>query len=749
MLAPQLSSFPPATDSFLPLLALCAAAIVVLRRADLLLFLLGAALFLVHAAGVIDGRLDPHFAGDSLLVDVRIADFPRQSAASASFIATSADPRVPERIRLSWFEPPVTPRFGDVWRLELRLRRPRGTMNPGTPDFEAWLFRQRIGATGYVVNGPHNRLLESGRLDAVERLRSAFVTRLARDFSDDPGAAVLAAITVGARHRIPPDAWERYALTGTSHLVAISGLHVGLAAAAAYGVAQLLFGFAPRAGNAHRSALLAALGVAVAYGALSGFAVPALRATLMLALATAGLVAARPSPPLRIVATAALAIMLSDPLATMSPGFRLSFAAVVVLIVLAGRAVPRPGRRFSLLAGARSLFLAQALLLAGLAPLTAMTFGRISFAAPLVNFLAVPVFSFVTVPFALGGFALGGKAAFVGDVFLDVALASIRLVEALIGVAASLPGSATPVAEPGGAAFLLLLMPILWVALPPGWPGRAAAWLGFVALVSVRPAATPCGCVDIRTLDVGQGLATVVTTANRVLLYDTGPAYRTGGSAAERVVRPYLERQRITRIDRLVLSHADLDHAGGAGVLAARLDVRGVSAGEPDTLAHTAVGACRRGDQWHWDGVHFTFLHPSSGDDYEGNNASCVLEVKTGEYRALLTGDIEAAAERALLSSLDTSRYALVAVPHHGSRTSSTPAFVRRVAPELAVVSAGYDNQWGLPKGDVVARWREYGARVLSTAASGSIGVRLCSEHGIVSVEEHRRTARRLWHDSG
>jgi competence protein ComEC len=749
MLAPQLSSFPAAPDSLVAAIALFAIAIAVLRRVDLLLFLLGAGLFLAHAAVVIDGRLDARFAGDSLLADVRIADFPRPSTNSVSLVATSSDPRLPERIRLSWFEAPVTPRLGDVWRLELRLRRPRGSMNPGTMDYEAWLFRQRVGATGYVVNGPHNRLLQSGRLGPVERIRAAFVARLTRDFGDDPGVAVLAAVTVGARHRITPDAWERYALTGTTHLVAISGLHVGLAAAAAYGIAQLLFGCAAQTFNAHRAALLASLGVAAAYGAVAGFAVPALRATLMLAIGTAALVAARPSPPLRIVALAALVIMLADPLATMAPGFRLSFSAVLILIALAARMVPRAAGRLALLSGARNLLLAQTLLLAGLAPLTALTFGRVSFAAPLINFLAVPVFTFVTVPFALAGLTLGGAAAALGDLAIAVALASIGWIEALVGVAASRPGAATFVAEPAGFALLLVLLPVVWVLLPPGWPGRAAAWLGFIALVALRPAPPPAGCVDIRALDVGQGLAMVVRTASHVLLYDTGPAYRTGGSAAERVVVPYLERRRITRIDRLVLSHADLDHAGGADVLATELEVDDVLAGEPGVVDRDAIRACRRGERWKWDGVRFSVLHPQRAGEFDGNDASCVLAVAVGEYRALLTGDIEAAAERALLRSMPVLRYSVVAIPHHGSRTSSTAPFVRVVAPRVAVVSAGYGNQWGLPRGDVVARWREHGARVLSTAVSGSIRVRLCEDRGIVSVDEYRERARRLWHESG
>lgn len=748
MLAPQLSSFEPAPYSFLAAILLFAMAVAVLRRLDLLLFMLGAGLFFVHAATVIDGRLDPRYAGDSLLVDVRIDDFPRQSGNAASFIATSPDPRLPERVQLSWFEPPVTPQLGDVWRLELRLRRPRGSMNPGTPDYEAWLFRQRVGATGYVVNGPHTRLLATGRLDAIERIRTAFVTRLGRDFADDPDAAVLAAVTVGARHWITPDAWERYALTGTTHLVAISGLHVGLAAAAAYGLAQLLFGCGPQSINAHRAALIAALGVAAAYGAVSGFAVPALRATLMLALATAALVAARPLPPLRVVATVALAIMLMDPLATMAPGFRLSFAAVLILVTLARRTVSKPMHVFSPLAGARNLLLAQALLLAGLAPLTALTFGRISFAAPLINFLAVPVFTFVTVPFALAGLALGGATAPLGDAALVVALASIGLIETLIDAAASRPGVATFVAEPAGAALLFVLLPVIWVVLPPGWPGRTAAWLGFLALVAWRPPSPPAGCVDIHTLDVGQGLATVVQTASHVLLYDTGPAYRTGGSAAERVIVPYLERQRLARLDWLVLSHADLDHAGGADVLAAEFDIGDMIAGEPVVSVPGTVRRCRRGDQWTLDGIRFVVLHPSHGDDFKGNDASCVLAVAAGEHRALLTGDIEAAAEHALLRSMRLSRYDLVAVPHHGSRTSSTASFVRAVAPRLAVVSAGYDNQWGLPKGDIVARWQEHGARVLSTSVSGSIRVRMCRHQGIVAVEKYRSVARRLWHES-
>ena len=713
-------------------------------------FIAGFALFALHAQHVIERRLPPQFEGDSMLTVVEVADFPRRRGGTVSFAARPVDdPRIPPGIRISWYDAPERPQIGDVWQLEVRLRRPRGTSNPGLFDYEAWLFRERIGATGYVVNGSRNQRLKHGAGGPLSRLRQHIVERLDAVIRNPDTAAVAAAISVGARHGITAEQWLRYAQSGTSHLMAISGLHVGLAATSAWflvvaALAVLRFG-----GNHLRVAWIASLVVAGGYACLSGFAVPARRATLMLLLLVIAFLWSREPRPVAILAAACFLVTLLDPLATLAPGFQLSFAAVLLLLWFARRSNPGPqSSRLGRLANAVvQLATVQVFLLFGLLPLTVTNFGRVSFVAPVVNFMAVPMFSVVTVPFALGGLLLDGPLAGAGDAALRIAAKSIELLQWLIDRALSIPGGSITTARIGAVAGVCLVSILAWVALPRGWPGRHVALLATFALASDRVEGPPAACVDVRMLDVGQGLAVVIRTRHRTMLYDTGAAYPGGGDMASRVVLPYLSTQGITRLDRLVLSHSDIDHSGGAARILEALDVSTILAGEPDTLSDGRAAGCRRGQAWRWDGVEFRVLHPPGNGHFAGNDSSCVILVEAGDARLLLTGDIESGVERALAARGVPGPIHVVTVPHHGSQTSSSTAFVRFVAADTALVSAGYRNRWGLPRRDVVQRWQDAGSAVLVTSRDGAIGARLCDRAGIVQLSGNRQQSRRLWHE--
>jgi competence protein ComEC len=250
----------------------------------------------------------------------------------------------------------------------------------------------------------------------------------------------------------------------------------------------------------------------------------------------------------------------------------------------------------------------------------------------------------------------------------------------------------------------------------------------------------------LTVLDVGQGQAVVGRTRAHAFVYDTGPAYRSGGTAAERIVLPYLAHAGILRIDRLTVSHSDLDHAGGLRTLTDSLRVRYVESGDRISLSGRVVGRCTAGQGWTWDGVRFTFLHPPGGSGLERNEASCVLLIEAGSRRALLAGDIESGVETRLVQARVLPRVDVTTVPHHGSRTSSTVPYVRSLAPRHAIVSAGWHNQWALPKPDVVERWRNVGADVLNTADFGAIEIELCAHEERATVTTWRDAARRPWH---
>jgi competence protein ComEC len=704
---------------------------------------LGWTLFMLSGSGIIEQRIDSRFAGDSMLVKVRVVEFPKRSGSSVTLtLAPIDDARVPGRVRVSWFEPLVVPRIGEAWELELRLRRPRGSLNPGGFDVETWLFREKYHASGYVVPSKRNRLLWAGDGTALDRFRARFVTRARAASGSTETAAVLAAIGVGTRHLLSRSQWDRFAATGTSHLMAISGLHVGLAAMAGF---VLVFGIAaalPVRGNHYLAAIFLGVFVAATYATVSGFGVPSRRAIIMLLAAASSTAWRRQVDSAVVVALAAGIVFITDPVATLKPGYHLSFAAVALLLWLAKRRHTRPR---GIPGWATRLAVMQVFLWFGLLPLTALIFGRFAVLATPVNLVAVPVFSFVTVPVTIAAGATGELHEATTLALLEIAGHSVALVDSIIGFAATVPYTDGTIAGIEGIAWLFVAMPLALVVLPPAWPLRHVAILGVLALMAWKPPPPPATCFETWVLDVGQGLAVVMATSQDVSVYDTGMAWRGGGSAAEQMIVPFLANRGVDRIANLVVSHADIDHSGGAGVLLDSTLVSQVFAGEP--LPGVDSLSCMRGEGW-WSGaIRFEFLYPLPRPGATGNNASCVLRVSAGRHSLLLTGDIEQSAESALLALQPKLQADAVIVPHHGSRTSSSSPFVDAAAPAIAVVSAGYANRWGFPSPQVVSRWQATGATTLSTASNGAVFLRICATGGIVELATERQQRRRFWHD--
>ena len=714
--------------------------------------LLGATLFVGAGTRMTDKHLDAMFAGDSLLTEVRVVDFPRRSGAAVLMqVAPLDDRRLPPLVRVAWYDAPAQPSIGDVWELEVRLKRPRGDSNPGLFDFEAWLFRQRINATGYVVNGTRNRLLATRRAARVDLLRLDFVIAALDAARTAESGAVTAAVGVGVRQAITREQWQRYARTGTSHLMAISGLHIGLAATAAGLLSSLVLGVM-RVGTGHYvTAIAIAAIVACAYAVISGLAVPAQRAALMLLIAGITVIRRRQIDAFRILALAAAGIFVTQPVATMAPGYHLSFAAVALLLWLALRKAQQPlaaGAAVRIVNGARQLVVMQVFLLFGLMPLTALFFQRIAFLAVPANLVAVPLFSIVTVPCTLAGLALLKVWAPAAEVLLGLAAYSIDILEKLITQLLRLPVTAGRIAKIEGVTWLVLFLPALWALLPRGWPGRRVALLAVPLLLMQAPARPAANCVDAHILDVGQGLAIVLQTASTTVAYDTGASFRSGGSMAERVVVPFLQSRGIEHIDQLIVSHADNDHSGGVSLIDVEVRVGQMLLGEPLRAPAPLGEPCRAGYSWQADGVRFRLLHPPATARPSGNNASCVLLVSTGRHQLLLTGDIEVAAERDLLRRRALRAVDVVVVPHHGSLTSSSAAFVQQLKPRVAIVSAGFANRWGLPKEIVIERWVSAGSTVLNTAEAGAVSLSLCADGGIRKLRSDRDERRRFWHAS-
>ena len=715
-------------------------------------FLLGACLAGFAAQGLIGDRLPPALEGETLTVVGRVLDFTDARADPVRFLLeTRDDAGLPSRLRLSWYDAPVVPRIGETWELRVRLRVPRGFSNPLRFDYEHWLFRQGIGATGYVINGPGNARRHERAVHHMSALRQRLVDRMQDVLGRNPATSVLLAITVGATHEISRAEWDRYAVTGTSHLMAISGMNIAMAAGGAYLLAWLLVAPCCRRANVRDAAAVAAVAAAIVYSEISGFAIPVRRAMLMaLLLLGAGLLR-RQLRPGRLLALTCAAIVVTDPLALQAPGFKLSFAAVAILLWSARQygfvgTGANPGAARRLATAGWNLAALQFTLLLGLFPLTALLFGRAAWLAPVVNLLVLPLFNLVTVPAALLGLMLDGPASVLGDGLLAIAWHSVRLLLWVVEAVAGWPRAHTYIAALDGAMLLVACLPALWTILPPGFPGRRLAWIAAAAVVLYCPAPPPPRCLDLAALDVGQGMSLVLRTHRRTLVYDTGPAFRSGGDTGDLVVVPYLRALGVRRVDLLTISHADNDHSGGVQSLLQAMRVDEIFTSEPLAIEKTQQ-RCRQGQAWLWDGVRFAFAHPDdayrAGSD---NDGSCVLQVAVGAHELLLTGDIEAPAERHLVHRGVLSPVDLATMPHHGSRTSSTAAFVQTLEASVALVSAGYDNRWGFPKPDVVARWQSSGAQVLNTATSGAIEYRVCPDTGLVLRNENRKDNREYWH---
>jgi len=629
--------------------------------------------------------------------------------------------RVPARISLGWYAAPGGARVpllqpGQRWQFTVRLRRPHASANPHAPDLERWYLERGIRALGYVRPG-RALLLDSAVARpgyALERLRSAARARIRDTLPGVPAGAVLAALSIGDQQAITRAQWEVFTATGVNHLMSISGLHITMLAAIAFALTRRAWARLPTLAlrvPAQRAAALAGLAVGTGYALLAGFAVPAQRTVLMMAVVALALWSGRPVRGREVLAAAAIVVVACDPWAVVSPGFWLSFAAVALILFVTG------GR----LAAGNWLVQwgrVQWAVTLGLAPLLLALFQQLSLISPLANALAVPLVSLAVVPLCLAGLLVPG------DLLLGAAAQTMHWTWELLAMLAQVPLATWSRAAPPPWSLACAAAGVAWLLGPAGLPARWLGALGCVPLALLLPPRPAPGEAWLDVLDVGQGQAILVRTRHHALLYDTGPAYRGDRDAGARIVVPHLRAVGVRRLDALVISHDDNDHSGGAASVRAAVPVARVLA--------SAAGAgerCTRGQHWTWDGVEFALLHPDAAD-YNSmrrdNDLSCVLRVRGARYAALLSGDIEAAAEDALVHREPRSlRADVLLAPHHGSATSSSPRFLSQVQPRIAIFTVGYRNRFGHPAPVVEKRYAREGVRGLRSDRDGAVEIRL------------------------
>jgi competence protein ComEC len=671
---------------------------------------------------------------------------------------------VPARVSLGWFigfhdDAALTPQqqslaAGQRWRFAVRLRRPHGHLNPHGFDHELHLFEQGVRATGTVRDTPA-RLLAPAAGHPVERLRQRVRDAIEAHVDDRRAAGVLAALSIGDQGAIDREDWELFRHTGVAHLVSISGLHITmfawgaslLIAAAWRRVAPLSTWVpAPQAGR------WGGLAAAAAYALCSGWGVPAQRTVWMLAVATWLHGGGRHWPWPLVLLAAAVVVTALDPWALLQPGFWLSFAAVGLLMASSPAheaALPAAdgdrwtARRAAASRSLRAALRSQIIATLGLTPLTLVFFQQVSMVGFIANLLAIPVVTLLVTPLALLG-------ALFAPLWWLAALVVRGLCTALGGLA-DVPGAvwSVPAAPPwaqaaGLAGAVLLILPLPWrlrlLALPLALP--------LLMPVVARPEA---GRFDVLAVDVGQGTAVLVRTRGHVLLYDTGPQYSRDSDAGQRVLLPLLRARGDWPLDLLMLSHRDADHVGGARALlgagAAATLSGSLEDGHPLRALASSSGRCEAGQAWQWDGVRFEVLHPPAsayGGGWKSNGMSCVLRVWGPQGSMLLAGDIERAQEAALVvANPGALRSDVLIVPHHGSKTSSTAAFLDAVQPSVAIVQSGYRNRFGHPAQEIVDRYVARGIVVRDSPGCGAWqwpgdrqGQGVCQ----------RDVARRYWH---
>lgn len=684
-------------------------------------------------------------------------------------------PTVPTRLALSWYsafradEMQAVGRVqpGERWQLTVRLRRPHGNANPHVFDYEVWLLEQGLRATGYVR--PDQRAaLKNQRLDdfvpgfrnVVERSRAWLRDRIHDALPDKEYAGVIVALVIGDQRAVSQSDWKVFNRTGVGHLISISGLHITMVSGmfAALVLALWRRSFFTRANlplvlPAQKAAALAGAGMALVYVLLAGFGVPAQRTLYMLTVVALAVWFGRITNVSHVLCAALAVVIVLDPWAVLWPGFWLSFGAVaIILYASAGRTrlmVEDGTAVHKWKSGLRSATRTQYVVTIGLIPLTMLLFGQFSVIGPVANAIAIPLISFLVTPLSLAGSVL--PEPLIGWV-LGSAHAMVAWLASILEILSESPAAVWSAPIPSWWMFLAALAGTLWLLAPKGWPVR---WLGLAGLLPLflnTPFHPKEGELWVTAFDVGQGMALLIETEQRRLLYDTGPAYSTESDGGNRVILPYLRARGIGKLDAVVVSHSDNDHSGGALSILDEIDVATVYSSLPD--GHAIIEAsqahqrCVDGQAWDWDGIRFDMLHPNA-ESYESvkwkpNARSCTLKITLGEHSILLPGDIEAAQEAALVDSdPERLRSTILLAPHHGSGTSSTQAFLNAVQPEIALFQVGYRNRYRHPKAEVFDRYGRLGVRRIRSDESGAVSIRFGRT---LEVGEYRTEHARYWY---
>ncbi|MES2823777.1 MAG: DNA internalization-related competence protein ComEC/Rec2 [Pseudomonadota bacterium] len=794
-----LPTLPPLHNIIAFFLALVLTSFFCVERKNFIIPLLAFTLGLTY--GIFSGHqyLDQQLVNDrvaqDILVEGKVIDLPEEDSRRQQFIFAVAKAHLvgdsaniltpfPKKISLSSYGK-LRVKAGEEWRLLVKLKKPRGFVNPGGFDYQVSLLRRGIGAVGYIRESALNQLARSQPPFSIIVLRYQLQQWLMQK-SQSPHKNILIALLVGDTSLLEKQHWQELQQTGTTHLIAISGLHIGFFAIVGFLVGNFVGRFSQLLWHTCPSLLVGhffAFFCATFYSVIAGLNIPTLRTLIMLAVVQCCLAWRRTFRGSDTLLLALVCVLLYDPLAAFDIGFWLSFGAVGMLIFcFSGRVKASQKKPNSAFAPHIKLPFSSAILLPGyffefirsqwvmfvglLIPL-AMLVHTSPLLAPLANLVAIPLVTFFVVPCLIVAASCHLIFVAVGvgleSFFLHCAELGLLWLHLWLQYLLELgAGKLNPLINFNSTAIPLACVSVFLILLPPKLGNK---WLGIAGVfIALLIPFKPLPALQMLVFDVGQGTAILLRTPQHQLLYDTGPWYTENFDAGSALIVPYLQSHGLQRLDTVVVSHNDKDHSGGLVGVLAKTRVETLLLGEPEKYKAAltsekqlmmvsqfgknplSIDSCHQVEPWQWDQVRFRFLTWPINASAKSNNHSCVLLVEYLDHKILLTGDIEKDVEAVLLAQDSLAQVKVLVAPHHGSHTSSTQALVAQTQPDYVIYSAGYRNQFGHPHKVIQARYLAANAKPLNTAYSGSIEFNW-SLGKLTSIHEYRYFSRRYWFD--
>jgi len=703
-----------------------------------LIFLLGFAWMGWFSTQNLNTHVEDVYLNQPILVTGVIADLPESSTDKTKFIFSVNSP-FKARVKLSWYgknHPDL--QTGDAWQLQLKLKRNNGYQNLGGFDYEQWLFYKQIDATGYVRSSESNQLIEANRVNSIDRFRQKLRYSLQPFLQPLDFGGVINALIIGDRSFIKDSNWAIFKATNTTHLSVISGLHIGLISGFVFLLAQFLWRRCQYCCRRIPAQVLGAyfgLLSAFLYALIAGFSIPTGRAFIMASVVFISLILRRHHNVWQLYGLALILVLANNPLSIFSVGFWLSFYVVGVIIY----GVKQHQDKSWLF---RLLYI-QLLISVATLPLIAWFFASGSLLSPVANLIAIPIFSFIITPLSLiGALLMLIGLSYPAELSFMVANQALAGLGYFLALLQQFEFNQWHYTQTQTLDLILFVLAVFIALSPKALKLRVSSVLILSSILFTPYEKIPKNRVIITILDVGQGLSQVVQTQNHTLLFDAGARYPSGFNLGESVIIPYLQAKQINTLDKVIISHADNDHIGGLIDVLQTFEAGEILTSTPDKITQQS-SHCYAGQQWRWDGVLFEILSPTQNTRLKGNNASCVLKVSTDKFSVLLSADIEKKAEKQLIKyQKEKLNSDILISPHHGSKTSSTQAFLDAVSPSTVIVSSGFKNRFNHPAQQIVDRYKANNIKLINSNCAGQIVVELGDE---IRINEYRKDHARYY----